>query len=64
MQNSVNAISKEWIIEAISIQEERNINFFDALMIEAAISACNKKLISKDLQSGSVVDGIQVLNPF
>lgn len=57
-------ISKELIVSAISIQENRKINFFDALIIEAAISAGSEVLLSEDFQNGAKFENLLVVNPF
>lgn len=57
-------ISKELIVNAISIQENRKINFFDALIIEAAISAGSDVLLSEDFQNGAKFENLLVVNPF
>jgi predicted nucleic acid-binding protein len=39
-------------------------SFWDALIIEAALKAGCKTLLSEDIQAGREVEGMQIQNPF
>ena len=52
------------IIAAIELHRLRQVSFWDALIIHAARSAGATTLFSEDLQHGTTLGGIQVVNPF
>ena len=52
------------ILRAIKRNETERISFWDALIIEAALKAGCKTLLSEDMQAGREVDGMQIRNPF
>jgi predicted nucleic acid-binding protein len=52
------------ILRAIKRNETERISFWDALIIEAALKAGCKTLLSEDMQAGHEVDGMQIRNPF
>lgn len=57
-------ISSELIESAIDCSILTRINYWDALMFAAAESARCDLLWTEDLQHGSVVRGVRVVNPF
>ena len=52
------------ILRAIRRNETERISLWDALIIEAALKAGCKTLLSEDMQAGRGVDGLQIQNPF
>lgn len=52
------------ILAATRIEEEYQLSFWDALILEAARIAGSRRLLTEDLQHGSVIDGIRIENPF
>jgi len=52
------------VIAAIELHRLTRISFWDALIVHAARSAGVATLYSEDLQPGSVVGGVRVVNPF
>ncbi|MEW6418685.1 MAG: hypothetical protein AB1480_11255 [Nitrospirota bacterium] len=52
------------IIRATEIEERYRISFWDALVIVAAYEAKCEKILTEDLNSGQVVEGILIENPF
>jgi predicted nucleic acid-binding protein len=52
------------IIAAIELHRLTRMSFWDSLIIHAARSAGVAVLYSEDLQSGSTVGGVRVVNPF
>lgn len=52
------------ILRAIRRNETEQISFWDALIIEAALKAGCKTLLSEDMQAGREVEGMQIQNPF
>lgn len=52
------------VLRAIARHRRHQHSFWDALIIEAALSAGAERLLSEDLQHGRTVDGIRIENPF
>lgn len=57
-------IDAERILAAISRSRQRQFSFWDALIIEAALTGGADRLLSEDLQHGQVIDGLRIENPF
>lgn len=57
-------IDTDRIILAITRSRQQQISFWDALIIEAALTGGASRLFSEDLQHGQVIDGLQIENPF
>lgn len=49
---------------AVSIMEETGWAFYDSLIVSAAIAARCPVLLTEDLQTGRVVRGVEIRNPF
>ena len=49
---------------AVSIMEETGWTFYDSLIVSAAVAARCRVLFTEDLQSGRVVRGVEIRNPF
>jgi len=54
----------ELIREAIDITVLNRISFWDALILAAAASARCSYLLSEDMQDGTAIRGIRIVNPF
>ncbi len=52
------------ILKAIQISTQYQLSFWDSLIIVAAISAKCSKIYSEDMNSGQVVEGVEIVNPF
>lgn len=52
------------IIRASEIEERHKISFWDALVIVAAYEAKCEKILTEDLNSGQVIEGVLIENPF
>jgi predicted nucleic acid-binding protein len=52
------------IQRAFEIEDEARINFWDAMIVAAAIKAGASRILSEDLQHGQAIAGIQIVNPF
>jgi len=52
------------IIRAIEIEEKNRISFRDALVVVAAYEAKCKKILTEDLDSGQIIEGVLIENPF
>jgi len=52
------------ILSASQIEEKYNISFWDALIVAAAAKAHASKIFTEDLQSGQLIEGVLIENPF
>ncbi|GAB6886537.1 PIN domain-containing protein [Desulfothermus okinawensis JCM 13304] len=52
------------IFEAITIQKENKISFWDALIVSAAIYGRCKVIFTEDLNHGQIIKGVKIENPF
>ena len=52
------------IKRAFQIEDEARINFWDAMIIAAAIKSGASRILSEDLNPGQIIAGIQIENPF
>jgi predicted nucleic acid-binding protein len=50
--------------DAFRIEDEASIGFWDALIVAAAARSGAKRVLSEDLNSGQVIAGVAVHNPF
>lgn len=57
-------VSPTLIDEAIDTSVLNKISFWDALIVAAAASAGCTTLISEDFNSGQVIRGVRLVNPF
>ncbi len=49
---------------ALLLREEAGFALYDCLVVMAAIDAGCTTLLSEDLQSGRVLHGVKIVNPF
>ena len=49
---------------AIETSQQSQISYWDALIVEAAAAAGCSALFTEDLAAGSVIRGVEVVNPF
>jgi len=61
---SIKEISPASIIRATEIEEKYLISFWDALVIVAAYEAKCGKILTEDLNSGQIIEGVLIENPF
>jgi predicted nucleic acid-binding protein len=52
------------VLEAIEIEERHGLSFWDALIVQAALSAGVETLYSEDLADGRSYSSVRVSNPF
>jgi predicted nucleic acid-binding protein len=52
------------IKRAFQIEDEARINFWDAMIVAAAIKSGATRILSEDLNPGQIIAGIQIENPF
>lgn len=49
---------------ALDLTVLHKLSFYDALIVEAAARAGCTELLSEDMQSGAVIAGVRIVNPF
>ena len=52
------------ILTASRVEEEHQLSFWDALVIEAARVAGAQRLVTEEMQDGWVIEGVHIENPF
>ena len=52
------------IIAATDLHRLRSLSFWDSLIIQAAITSGCDTLYSEDLNSGEIIHGVRIVNPF
>ena len=52
------------ISAAVELHASRSIQFYDALILQAAIASGSSLLLSEDMQDGAVFSGVKIVNPF
>ncbi len=52
------------ILLASRLEEDHQLSFWDALIVEAAIRSGATLLVTEDLQDGQTVGGVRIENPF
>ena len=52
------------VIDAVDLAQEHQLSLWDALIVQAAVTAGCTTLLSEDLADGSVLAGVRVDNPF
>jgi predicted nucleic acid-binding protein len=52
------------VLGAVRRSRETSISFWDALIVEAALSGGADTLFTEDLQHGQVMDGLRIEDPF
>jgi predicted nucleic acid-binding protein len=52
------------IDRAFRIEDEARINFWDAMIVSAAIKAGATRILSEDLRHGQTIAGVKIENPF
>jgi predicted nucleic acid-binding protein len=49
---------------ALDLHQTRSLSFYDALIVQAAIVAGCDILYSEDLNTGEIIGGVKIVNPF
>jgi predicted nucleic acid-binding protein len=57
-------IDPDRILAAIGRSRRMQFSFWDALIIETALSGGADRLLTEDLQHGQIIDGLHIENPF
>ena len=58
---SVTVVSHE---KAVELAKRFQLSFYDANIVASAILACAPVLLSEDMHSGMLIDGLVIQNPF
>ena len=61
---SMSAIMPLSILRATEIEEKHRISFWDALVMVAAYEAKCEKILTEDMNSGQIIEGVLIENPF
>jgi predicted nucleic acid-binding protein len=57
-------IQPSLILDAIDLHRLHSLSFWDALIVRAASAAGCQRLLTEDMQSGQVIAGVKIENPF
>ena len=57
-------VTVDMIAAAAQLADRSRMSFWDALVVQAAVAGGAEVLYSEDLNHGSIVDGVRILNPF
>jgi len=49
---------------ALDLHQTRSLSFYDALIVQAASVAGCETLYSEDLNTGEIINGVRIVNPF
>jgi predicted nucleic acid-binding protein len=52
------------ILDAIDLHRLHSLSFWDALILGAAAASGCQRLLTEDMQSGQVIAGVKIENPF
>lgn len=52
------------ISAALDLHALRGLSLYDALIVQAAITAGCAQLLTEDMQAGAVIGGVRIVNPF
>jgi len=56
--------NEESILQTIDLQQKYKLSFWDSLMVNAAVRSNSKKIITEDLNSGQIIEGVVIESPF
>ena len=60
----VEAIHPAMVRTAVSRSQSTRLSYWDALIVESALSSGAGVLFTEDLQHGQEIDGLRIVNPF
>ncbi len=63
-QFEVVQVTPTLINAAVDLHQTRSLSFYDALIVQAAITSGCATLYSEDLNTGEVINGVKIVNPF
>ncbi|MEM5790202.1 MAG: PIN domain-containing protein [Syntrophobacteraceae bacterium] len=57
-------VDTDRILAAVRRSRLSRLSFWDALIIESALTGGAERLLTEDLQHGQIIDGLRIENPF
>jgi predicted nucleic acid-binding protein len=63
-QFEVVQITPAIIQSALDLHQTRSLSFFDAMILQAAITSGCDTLYSEDMNAGEITNGVKIINPF
>ncbi len=63
-QYEVVQVTPAIIQSALDLHQTRNLSFYDAMILQAAITSGCDTLYSEDMNAGEIVNGVRIINPF
>jgi predicted nucleic acid-binding protein len=61
---TIQSLTAEDVVAASFLEQRHQLSFWDALIVQTALLAGAKKLLSEDFQHGRSISGVTVENPF
>ncbi len=61
---TIQPLTPDDVVAASFLEQRHQLSFWDALIVQAALLAGAKKLLSEDFQHGQSIGGVTVENPF
>jgi predicted nucleic acid-binding protein len=61
---AIQPLTADDVVSASLLEQSHQLSFWDALIVQAALLAGAKKLLSEDLQHGRSIGEIRIENPF
>jgi predicted nucleic acid-binding protein len=61
---TIQPLTAEDVVAASFLEQRHQLSFWDALIVQAAVLAGAKTLVSEDFQSGRSIGGVVIENPF
>lgn len=52
------------VLDALDLHVLHQVSFWDALILQAARQSGCVQLLTEDLQTGAVIGGVRIVNPF
>ncbi|MYH32720.1 MAG: PIN domain-containing protein [Gammaproteobacteria bacterium] len=62
--DTIRPIDLETHSAAVELAREHGLNFYDALIVAAALEAGCDQLLTEDMQAGRRINGLAIVNPF
>lgn len=57
-------VTVEMVVEATVLHQQHKLHFWDAVILQAAISSGCTTLYTEDMQHGREIGGVRIVNPF
>jgi predicted nucleic acid-binding protein len=64
LQFEVVQVTPAIIRDALDLHQTRSLSFYDALIVQAAITSGCNTLYSEDMNHGEIINGVKIVNPF